>query len=246
MTYIFVVTATHDAFYSTNMMIRFTLAYLCITFITYIMEDTRIATYKKLIASNNELHETIQELHQTKGLLHELATRDSLTGLYNYRHFTEILQLSLAHANRYNGPVALMLVEFDFSENYANHYGEASYGRIVQQIAELISTAVKNETDSLCHIATAQFALILSNARPERVDQVATAIREYIIATHYPHDRSPFKYVTVSIGAVNVPRGHDPVDSSKVLELAKQSLSRAVAKGRNSISNSLMVSPQQS
>ena len=43
----------------------------------------------------------------------ELALRDGLTGLYNYRHFQEMLTYTIAHADRYDERMSLVMIDVD-------------------------------------------------------------------------------------------------------------------------------------
>ncbi len=90
-TYFFMSTANHEPYYSFNLMIRFLFSYLCVVFITYVMEDTRVQTYQKLLDSNSELSIIVDELNKTRKELQEISIRDSLTKLFNRRHFAHNL-----------------------------------------------------------------------------------------------------------------------------------------------------------
>jgi hypothetical protein len=55
------------------------------------------------------------ELGEANSKLRELVSRDGLTGLYNHRHFQEMLRKEIGEASRYGRPLALILFDVAFS-----------------------------------------------------------------------------------------------------------------------------------
>lgn len=238
-THLFILSATHEEIYSSNHMVRFVLSYLCVTTLGFAMETTRTSTYKKLLKTNSDLNSIIEELKDTKGQLHELTIRDSVTGLYNARHFHDILNLSITHANRYNGQIALSVIDVDYSNNYSSRYGNTALSQLVLKLSEIIKPIVFQDVDTLCKLDDSRFALIYNNIKAETVEQVSSKINKAIAERTIPHDRSPYKFASVSIGSVIIPEGSGSISSSTILSLAEASLERTAHKGKNCVAISL-------
>jgi len=238
-TYLFLLHATSVEMYSSNLMARFILSYVCVTFITFVMEEARIGTYRKLLKTNSELNQAIEELKDTRMQLSQLTTHDSITELNNARYFYEILRLSIAHANKYKGTIALSLIDIDFSNNFISYYSQKEFDDILPQIVKTMYPIVYCESDSLCRLEGSRFGLILNNVKPDQVEHLAQAINKAISGLNIRHERSPYKIVTVSVGSVVIPEVNSQFNSSEILQHAERALARAVEKGKNSVATSL-------
>ncbi len=239
MTHLFMVRTGLESTFSTNMMIRFILSYSCVTFVTFIMEDTRIAIYTKLLNTNTELNNTIEELKDAKGQLHKLTTRDAVTGFYNERHFKEILSLSLAHANRYNGQMALSIIEVDYCSNFQTRYGEDALNDLYKKIALIIQPITAHDSDTVCKLEGGRFAVIFNNVNADLIEQIAHKIHKSIEAAKINHDKSPLKIATVSVGSIIIPAEHTTMESSRIFSLALAILDRTSQNGKNCVTTSL-------
>lgn len=239
LTHAFLADATHQIHLSTNLLIRFSLSYCCVTFITFLIESTRASVGEKLITANKELEKTISELRDAKGIIHQLSTHDSLTGLHNERHFSDILSLSLSHANRYDGEIAITLIELDFHNNYGSRYGKEMLESTIRQVAETIKPIVKEESESFCKLDGERFALIHNNAAADVVERIGTEITKAVANRKIEHDRSPFKIVTVSTGSIVIPNNQTAIEPAQALAFAERTLGRCIDKGRNCTTTSL-------
>ena len=238
-TNLFLLHVTNIKMYSTNLMILFMLSYVCVTLIIFVMEEARITTYRKLLKTNSELNQTIEELKDTRVQLGQLSTHDSITELNNARYFYEILRLSSAHAHKYKGSIALSLIDIDFSNNFICYYSQKDFDDILPQIVKAIYPIVYCESDSLCRLEENRFGLILNNVKPDHVEHLAQAINAAIAGLKIKHERSPYKFVTATVGSVVVPEVNSLLKSSEILLHAEKALARAVEKGKNSVATSL-------
>lgn len=232
-TYIFMSTTMQDQFYSYNMMIRLIFSYLCVVFITYVMEDTRLVTYKKLLRVNGELNDMVEELNKTRGQLHELSITDSLTGLYNRRHFDEVLQLSLAQSSRYEGSMALLLIDVDHFKSFNCEYGQLHGDTVLKEVAKKISSVIKREADTLCRYSGDQFAVILTNCRHEHVARVCETVHFALKELNIPIAQSGEKALTISIGGVSISNTDTRLKSTTLLEITNSNLSKSKSRGGN-------------
>lgn len=232
-TYIFMSTTMQEQFYSNNMIIRLLFSYLCVVFITYVMEDTRLATYKKLQRANDELNEMVEELNKTRGQLHELSITDSLTGLYNRRHFDEVLQLSLAHSSRYDGSMALLLIDIDRFKNFNSEHGQLHGDTALKEIAKKLSSVIKREADTLCRYSGDQFAVILNNCRQEHVFRVCETLHFALKELNIPLAHNAAPPITISIGGITVSNSGSKLSSNDLMKSLNQNISKSKDLGGN-------------
>ena len=66
--------------------------------------------YTKLKESNTELKRVNKKISSANQKLEELSIRDELTGLYNHRHFWDILSVEFKRATRYENHLSCLIM----------------------------------------------------------------------------------------------------------------------------------------
>src|SRR3990172_2296320 len=75
-----------------------------------LMADQHQQTHERIVRLNAELEERVAYRTQQ---LRELASREPLTGLYNRRHFNEMLERRFAEAVRYGTDLSCLMIDLD-------------------------------------------------------------------------------------------------------------------------------------
>ncbi len=101
-----------------------------------------------------------RELAAVLAALREETVRDSLTGLFNRRHFTHSLQQHADLACRTGRSLGLLVMDVDRFKSINDALGHASGDRILAAIAETLGQSARSE-DIACRIGGEEFALIL-------------------------------------------------------------------------------------
>ena len=65
-----------------------------------------------------------------------LATTDALTGLSNYRHFHDLLQLEVQRARRMDYPIGLIIMDLDHFKQVNDRHGHPIGDVALRQVAE--------------------------------------------------------------------------------------------------------------
>ncbi|MFT4606556.1 MAG: diguanylate cyclase (GGDEF)-like protein [Urechidicola sp.] len=174
----------------------------------------------------------IVRLRQEISGLSELVAKDALTGLYNSRHFKNVLQSEMDRSKRSGSPTTLVMVDIDYFKAINDTHGYEVGNVVLQHIATILEDEVRT-TDIVCRYGGEEFAIIFAETHLRLAAKVADRIREAIAVTpiHYNGEEI---LVTVSMGAsvyiktsiLDVVAFVDSVD--KYLHEAKQS-------GRNCI-----------
>ncbi len=174
----------------------------------------------------SRVSERTRELEQANRSLHELAVRDALTGLYNRRHFNEVVQQELARARRQETPIALLLLDLDLFKKLNDLSGHQAGDKALEHIGRLLSGFARRSIDQSFRIGGEEFAVLAPIADVANVDRWAEQLRQQIEAAAWPHPGSPHGHLTASIG-VAVSRPGDTLESfysrtDKALYQAKQ------------------------
>lgn len=64
-----------------------------------------------------------KQLDEANRKLTQMTVKDGLTGLYNRRHFDEVMEKELKVARRIKTPVGLIMCDIDHFKAYNDHYG---------------------------------------------------------------------------------------------------------------------------
>ena len=107
---------------------------------------------KNAFTHSSEFYETIGgqiSVGITNAVLYQqmenMAIRDGLTGIYNRRYLTEMLQAKISEAKRKEAPVSLALFDIDKFKMINDTYGHLFGDEVIKYVAKLLDkTAVDN------------------------------------------------------------------------------------------------------
>jgi len=83
--------------------------------------------YSRLKETNKELKRVNKKISAANQKLEELSIRDELTGLYNHRHFWDILIVEFKRAMRYGNPLSCLMIDIDLFKS-VNDLGTHAFG----------------------------------------------------------------------------------------------------------------------
>lgn len=177
-----------------------------------------------------------REHDETRALrknLAELAITDPLTGLYNRRHFEEILKDEVARISRYGGRCALAMLDLDFFKNYNDTLGHLAGDDLLRDLAQMLRKHIR-VTDVLARYGGEEFGLIMVNTPKDEAIMVMERLRGLIEA--YPFrggNIQPSGGLTVSVGIASCPE--DSADFEELVRRADAALYTAKRRGRNQV-----------
>jgi len=165
--------------------------------------------------------------------LEQLSTIDALTGLYNYRYFSEVIQTEIRRSLRYQRPMTLAMLDLDHFKHYNDCYGHVKGNEVLREVAAQMRSAVR-EVDLVIRYGGEEFAILLPETPKEKartnIARVCQRIRELDLAAETPEGRWP---ITLSAGLSACPE--DGRDSETLITAADLALYRAKSMGRNQI-----------
>lgn len=147
--------------------------------------------------------------------LRVLATTDTLTSLYNRRHFQELADIELKKAQRFDHQFSLLLLDIDEFEAINDTYGDAMGDEALKAMAYSCKTQLR-DVDLMGRIRGKEFAVILPEANEKTAMEVAEQLREAVANTSVHYDKYAIR-ITVSIGVASLKTGSETVE-----ELFKQ------------------------
>ncbi len=103
----------------------------------------------------------------TKQELRKLSITDSLTGLYNQRHFYTRLEHEVTRAKRQRQHLALLLLDLDKFKFYNDNHGHLAGDEVLQKLGSIIKAQIRQGVDSGYRYGGDEFAVILIGAGSE-------------------------------------------------------------------------------
>ncbi|RRV43109.1 diguanylate cyclase [Pseudomonas sp. o96-267] len=155
-------------------------------------------------ARTAELAATNEQLRERERELQHAAFHDSLTELPNRRYLVERCESALAHAERHNESVALLLIDLDHFKPINDRFGHAAGDLMLQVIAMRLREHVR-AGDAVARLGGDEFAaLICGNDAESQAREIAERLlAELSEPVHYGAERLR---VTISIGVALYPR----------------------------------------
>ncbi len=156
------------------------------------------------------------------GFFHDLTTRkemeaelrkrsitDSLTNLYNRRHFHSTLMEEIARSSRYGSPLSLAIFDLDHFKPFNDTYGHQEGDHILCFVAECLSSVFRT-SDNAFRLGGDEFGALLVETDLEKAGLVMNRFKQAF------SDRWPLKMaymgeelrpVTMSIGVAQLAPG---------------------------------------
>jgi len=139
----------------------------------------------KLLAYELEREQAARDLRVLAEQLHEQATTDPLTGLYNRRAFLDALEREWALTNRDGMPSYVVLADLDHFKRLNDTQGHAAGDRALRTFAAAVR-ATTRETDIAGRLGGDEFAVVLVRTHdPDGPRQFVERLRQ-AVATQTP------------------------------------------------------------
>jgi diguanylate cyclase (GGDEF)-like protein len=161
---------------------------------------------------------------QIRARLEHQAQTDSLTGLYNHRHFHERLRAELTRISRMRDTVAVLMVDLDDFKRVNDVYGHGEGDQALVSVAELLLSSVRG-SDVVCRIGGEEFAIVMPSCRAGDALGLANRIADRFRTA----DLSPAGRLTFSAGVAEAP--DHAMNPRELAACAETSMMAAKARG---------------
>lgn len=180
-----------------------------------------------------KINERTVELAQANADLQLLATTDSLTGIFNRRHFLDRATQEMSIARRYQRPLALVMLDIDYFKAVNDTYGHDVGDRVLQHLVSICRKA-NRETDVVGRLGGEEFGILLLNSPAASAHAVAERLRREIEKSSLEHEGARIT-ITVSQGVCAVETTQPQLTVEQMLKVADNALYQAKHLGRNQV-----------
>jgi diguanylate cyclase (GGDEF)-like protein/PAS domain S-box-containing protein len=187
------------------------------------------------ISANKTAEEHIVALNQR---LMEQASTDGLTGLFNRRHFDEVLTKEWRRAIREEQPISLVIADIDRFKAYNDLYGHLKGDTALQAAALVLADVARRPADVAARYGGEEMVLLLPCTNSSGAVSRAGLIRSGIEGLGLTHPgNAPPGVVTASVGVATLWPGTlaPEIGPEFLIQIADKALYKAKSTGRNRI-----------
>jgi len=170
------------------------------------------------------------------------ARTDFLTGLFNRRHWVELVERELLRSMRYQRPLTLLMMDIDHFKLVNDTWGHRVGDQVLQQISNVIRETLRN-VDIFGRIGGEEFAASLIETDELSAIAVAERLRAAVADAVVVLEGRARVGVTISIGVSGL-NGRE-IRFDHLMNEADQALYRAKQAGRNCVMASIASCPRE-
>ena len=175
----------------------------------------------------------IKRLPDDSAFYRKLSQLDSLTELFNHRHFLQLLDIELNRAQRGNKPLSLVIMSADDFRLYKYKCGRAISDLALKKLAWALAHNCRR-CDFTARYRDEELAVIIPDSPKQMAAIVANRIRQAVAGTEFKYGHTlPQGRFTVSLGVAEYPA--DAQGQDELIEKAEQALYRAKNSGKNKV-----------
>jgi diguanylate cyclase (GGDEF)-like protein/PAS domain S-box-containing protein len=157
---------------------------------------------------------------------------DTLTGWYNRRYMEETLEREIRRAARYEGPLAIIMLDIDNFKEFNDSFGHEAGDVALQNLCQMLKTHVRSE-DVACRYGGDEFVIILPDTSAEVVAQRAEEMRIAVGHVGMPYYSHLLRPMTLSFGIATFPANGRTIQ--ELLRASDTALFRAKSEGRDRV-----------
>lgn len=193
------------------------------TKLPYILNNERV-----LIGFSSD----ITEIYNMKEELKKDAITDSLTTLYNKRHFEIIAEAEFKRSIRQNLNMSIIIFDIDHFKSVNDTYGHKVGDMILEEASKVFKSQIRDE-DTLFRIGGEEFTIVSPHINSLSAIKLAERIRIAIKDTIFETDEKERISITLSFGIADKIKSDDKFEN--ILLRADKALYKAKNSGRNKV-----------
>lgn len=164
--------------------------------------------------------------------MHDLASTDGLTGLWNHRHMISTLRDELRRAARYHRTISILMMDVDSFKTFNDTYGHPQGDRLLRTFGQILKQSVRS-VDHVGRYGGEEFMMILPETGKDDACRLAERLRSTVENQAYILVDGRAIHRTISIGVASYPE--DALNPEELVQRADEALYRAKRAGKNCV-----------
>jgi diguanylate cyclase (GGDEF)-like protein len=185
----------------------------------------------ELAQAASALARSNDQLEQAKERFRTQAITDALTGLFNRRHFEDMLDEQIERASAEGWALSLLLLDLDHFKQYNDRWGHTEGDSELRRVAALVQRTVRS-TDIAFRYGGEELAVLLPSCAKDQAVGVAEKVRQAVGSGTQRPSRFGAR-TTVSVGVATFPE--DGRVARGLVDTADAALYQAKALGRDRV-----------
>jgi diguanylate cyclase (GGDEF)-like protein len=175
------------------------------------------------------LARTLTRLHQR---VETQAVTDPLTGLWNRRYLSQVLDREAARAVRFGHELSLIIFDIDDFKGINDRLGHLQGDVVLESVGDVVRETTRT-IDVAARYGGDELALILFETGREGAKALGERLAQRMRDTDVPKRSGGTMRVTISVGVATLPDAADDVES--LVDAADHALLRAKRAGKNKL-----------
>ncbi|NLA07177.1 MAG: diguanylate cyclase [Firmicutes bacterium] len=188
---------------------------------------------RRLREVNIGLDKKLDETRRLHKIAEQMAITDSVTELYNYRHFQERFAEELEVAQQHGNNLSVLMIDIDGFKDYNDAFGHMAGDDALRAVSKILTASVRS-SDLVARYGGEEFVILLFGADKGPANKVAENIRARIAGHSFPGKAGQSQNgLTVSIGVATYPM--DGKTRKDLLYAADMACYRVKREGKNRV-----------
>ncbi|WP_461257076.1 GGDEF domain-containing response regulator, partial [Treponema sp. R80B11-R83G3] len=162
--------------------------------------------------------------------LEQAAYIDSLTGIYNRRHFIELADADIKRAIRMNQEIYFAMLDIDFFKNVNDTFGHDAGDVVLKEISNIVQKTIRSY-DLFGRFGGEEFIILFTVIDKTEAYNIAERIRKNIEQNVINYENNEIR-LTISIGIAQLIKDHT---LETVIKNSDKALYKAKNSGRNQV-----------
>ncbi len=170
-------------------------------------------------------------LHKSK--IYNESITDIMTGLYNHRHFENIIAEEFFKSINNNKTLSLAISDIDHFKKFNDTHGHKAGDEVLSKVAKVLQSCVRPDSSDIAfRYGGEEFCMILPDTSPEKASDLMEEYRKKVEDMTVLYEGKELK-VKISIGISSAPK--DAADSKELFKKADDCLYACKENGRNQV-----------
>ncbi len=162
----------------------------------------------------------------------KIAITDSLTQIYNRRHFDTIFEHFYARASSESKRLSFFMIDIDNFKKYNDNYGHQKGDDTLQQVASALDVQLHRTDDYLFRLGGEEFAILLYDTPDAFLHNLSKNIHQAIESLNIEHKfNEDFGQLSISLGVASTICGQG-VSKFMIYNAADEQLYKSKERGR--------------
>lgn len=129
--------------------------------------------------TRKKIETVFKEMHESIGILYDLATHDEKTGLYNSKFFNTALEAEISKVKRGQQQLSLMIIDVDNFKKINDTYGHIRGDEILIRLAKIVQDQIR-QADIAARFGGEEFIMLLPGTKLRKTKKLASRLKNSV------------------------------------------------------------------